>query len=78
MPSFLNYFSSHFLLTSSLILDLHDEPGVLRANRNSFDPIKQFFDRAVTLAANGHPVDKVTHSLPSPLAVVFPFHFLFF
>ena len=38
---------------------LHDEPSVLRANRNHFDPILQFYDRAVTLAMNGHPVDKV-------------------
>ncbi len=38
---------------------LHDEPSVLRANRNKFDPLLQFCDRAVTLAMNGHPVDKV-------------------
>ena len=38
---------------------LHDEPGVLRANRNDFDAVKQFLDRAVTLAVNGHPIDKV-------------------
>ncbi|GBG25517.1 Elongator complex protein 3 [Hondaea fermentalgiana] len=38
---------------------LHDEPSVLRANRNRFDPVLQFFDRAVTLAMNGHPVDKI-------------------
>lgn len=38
---------------------LHDEPAVLRANRNKFDPILQFHDRAVTLAMNGHPVDKI-------------------
>ena len=34
---------------------LHDEPSVLRANRNNFDPVLQFYDRAVTLAMNGHP-----------------------
>ena len=38
---------------------LHDEPGVLRANRNGFDPVLQFHDRAATLAMNGHPVDKI-------------------
>lgn len=38
---------------------LHDEPSVLRANRNDFDPVLQFCDRAVTLAMNGHPVDKI-------------------
>ena len=38
---------------------LHDEPSVLRANRNDFDAVKQFCDRAVTLAINGHPVDKI-------------------
>ncbi|KAG3092451.1 hypothetical protein PI124_g16930 [Phytophthora idaei] len=38
---------------------LHDEPSVLRANRNDFDPVLQFCDRCVTLAINGHPVDKI-------------------
>ena len=38
---------------------LHDEPSVLRANRNDFDPVRQFCDRAATLAMNGHPVDKI-------------------
>ncbi|RLN69326.1 hypothetical protein BBJ29_000233 [Phytophthora kernoviae] len=38
---------------------LHDEPSVLRANRNDFDPVLQFSDRCVTLAMNGHPVDKI-------------------
>lgn len=38
---------------------LHDEPSVLRANRNYFDPVLQFYDRAATLAMNGHPVDKI-------------------
>jgi len=32
---------------------------VLRANRNKFDPVLQFHDRAATLAMNGHPVDKI-------------------
>jgi histone acetyltransferase (RNA polymerase elongator complex component) len=38
---------------------LHDEPSVLRANQNEFDPVLQFTDRAATLAMNGHPVDKI-------------------
>lgn len=38
---------------------LKDEPAVQRANRNNFDPIKQFFDRATTHFINGHPVDKI-------------------
>ena len=38
---------------------LHDEPSVLRANMNQFDPVLQFTDRAATLSQNGHPLDKV-------------------
>lgn len=38
---------------------LLEEPGVLRANRNKFDPILQFNDRAETLKKMGHPIDKV-------------------
>lgn len=38
---------------------LHDEPSVLRANRNDFDAVLQFFDRVATLTANGHPADKI-------------------
>lgn len=38
---------------------LHDEPSVLRANINNFDPVLQFSDRAATLSQNGHPLDKV-------------------
>jgi ELP3 family radical SAM enzyme/protein acetyltransferase len=38
---------------------LHDEPAVRRANQNAFDPVLQFTDRAATLLANGHPVDKI-------------------
>jgi len=38
---------------------LRDEPAVLRANENGFDAVLQFTDRAATLAANGHPVDKI-------------------
>ncbi|KAJ8601189.1 hypothetical protein CTAYLR_003217 [Chrysophaeum taylorii] len=38
---------------------LRDEPAVLRANQNRFDPVLQFTERCATLAQNGHPVDKV-------------------
>jgi len=38
---------------------LHDEPAVLRANQNHFDAELQFIERAATLAAIGHPVDKI-------------------
>ena len=38
---------------------LYDEPAVLRANQNAFDPILQFTDRAMNLANMGHPVDKI-------------------
>jgi ELP3 family radical SAM enzyme/protein acetyltransferase len=31
----------------------------MRANRNHFDPVLQFYDRAMTLMTNGHPVDKI-------------------
>lgn len=37
---------------------LTNEPGVLRANRNGFDCVKQFRSRIGTLRANGHPIDK--------------------
>mmetsp|Transcript_46486 Transcript_46486/g.108308 ORF Transcript_46486/g.108308 Transcript_46486/m.108308 type:complete len:767 (+) Transcript_46486:73-2373(+) len=38
---------------------LSTEPAVARANQNEFDPVKQFYDRAGTLAKQGHTVDKV-------------------
>lgn len=38
---------------------LYDEPSVIRANNNNFDPILQFTDRANTLHKNGHPIDKI-------------------
>ena len=38
---------------------LKDEPAVARANRNEFDPIRQFYDRASTYYTIGHPVDKI-------------------
>lgn len=38
---------------------LHDEPSVIRANQNKFDPVLQFTDRATTLHKNGHAVDKI-------------------
>lgn len=38
---------------------LLDEPGVRRANANSFDPLYQFWDRANTYRALGHIIDKI-------------------
>lgn len=38
---------------------LLNEPGVRRANRLQFDPIRQFTDRVKSLVAIGHPADKV-------------------
>lgn len=38
---------------------LHDEPSVLRANMNGFDPVLQFTDRLLSLVYNGHPADKI-------------------
>ena len=38
---------------------LFHEPAVKRANRNGFDPVKQFNDRADALTMCGHPVDKI-------------------
>lgn len=38
---------------------LSTEPAVARANQNDFDPVRQFYDRAGTLAKQGHTVDKV-------------------
>jgi histone acetyltransferase (RNA polymerase elongator complex component) len=38
---------------------LSTEPAVARANQNEFDPVKQFYDRAGTLAKQGHTVDKI-------------------
>ncbi|AYV78359.1 MAG: hypothetical protein Edafosvirus10_34 [Edafosvirus sp.] len=35
------------------------EPGVLRANKNGFDCVRQFWDRANAYIMMGHPVDKV-------------------
>jgi ELP3 family radical SAM enzyme/protein acetyltransferase len=35
------------------------EPGVQRANRNGFDCVRQFTDRANAYIVNGHPVDKI-------------------
>jgi len=58
---------------------LHDEPSVLRANRNEFDAVLQFFDRVATLTANGHPADKIEllilggtwHSYPETYRIEF-------
>ncbi|KAG5183177.1 ELP3 like acetyltransferase [Tribonema minus] len=38
---------------------LHDEPGVLRANRCGFDSVTQFRDRISVYVINGHPIDKI-------------------
>lgn len=38
---------------------LKGEPGVMRANRNEFDCIRQMHDRMNTLYNIGHPVDKL-------------------
>jgi len=38
---------------------LHDEPGVLRANRCKFDAVMQFRDRLSVYLINGHPIDKI-------------------
>lgn len=38
---------------------LLNEPGVRRANRMEFDPVRQFNDRVSSLVAIGHPADKV-------------------
>ena len=38
---------------------LRDEPAVLRANQNGFDPVLQFFDRVGAYAAMGHRLDKI-------------------
>eukprot|EP00746_Dinoflagellata_sp_MGD_P165673 gnl/MRDRNA2_/MRDRNA2_95088_c0_seq1.p1 gnl/MRDRNA2_/MRDRNA2_95088_c0~~gnl/MRDRNA2_/MRDRNA2_95088_c0_seq1.p1 ORF type:complete len:748 (+),score=151.51 gnl/MRDRNA2_/MRDRNA2_95088_c0_seq1:73-2316(+) len=38
---------------------LSTEPAVARANQNDFCPVRQFYDRADTLAKQGHTVDKV-------------------
>lgn len=38
---------------------LSTEPAVARANQNQFDPVRQFYDRAGTLAKQGHTVDKI-------------------
>ena len=38
---------------------LSTEPAVARANQNKFDPVRQVFDRAATLARQGHKIDKI-------------------
>ena len=38
---------------------LFDEPAVIRANANNFDPVMQFMDRAHTMYLKGHKVDKI-------------------
>ena len=36
-----------------------DGPSTRRANDNDFDPVKQFYDRAMVLKNNGHDIDKI-------------------
>ena len=38
---------------------ISSEPAVSRANRNNFDAVAQFFDRANALELCGHPIDKI-------------------
>ena len=38
---------------------IHNEPAVLRANRDEFDPILQIYDRTDALTNCGHNVDKI-------------------
>jgi ELP3 family radical SAM enzyme/protein acetyltransferase len=38
---------------------LHDEPAVLRSNKNNFIPLEQIYDRLKVLEINGHPLDKI-------------------
>ena len=38
---------------------LSDEPAVLRANRNKFNPVLQIYDRTDALESCGHVVDKI-------------------
>jgi ELP3 family radical SAM enzyme/protein acetyltransferase len=38
---------------------LKGEPGVLRANRNEFDCVRQMYDRMTALYNNGHDMDKL-------------------
>jgi ELP3 family radical SAM enzyme/protein acetyltransferase len=38
---------------------LSREPACLRASRNEFDPIKQIYDRLLSLEKMGHPLDKL-------------------
>jgi ELP3 family radical SAM enzyme/protein acetyltransferase len=38
---------------------LKSEPAVARANKNEFDAIRQFNDRATILQQNGHMIDKI-------------------
>jgi len=38
---------------------LSGEPGVIRANENNFDACRQIWNRATSLALEGHPVDKI-------------------
>ena len=47
-----------YIYTYSCYMSIRPE-AVARANQNEFDPVRQFYDRAGTLAKQGHTVDKV-------------------
>ncbi|MFA5441963.1 MAG: tRNA uridine(34) 5-carboxymethylaminomethyl modification radical SAM/GNAT enzyme Elp3 [Candidatus Paceibacterota bacterium] len=38
---------------------LKNEPAIMRALRNNFDPYRQVEERIISLEKNGHPVDKI-------------------
>ena len=54
---------------------LHDEPAVLRANRNEFDVISQILDRLNTLEINGHPIDKIELLILGGTFTSYPTHY---
>jgi len=38
---------------------INTEPGAMRALLNQFDPIKQVWNRLLSLTLTGHPTDKI-------------------
>jgi elongator complex protein 3 len=38
---------------------INTEPGAMRALLNNFDPIKQVYNRLLSLTLTGHAVDKI-------------------
>ncbi len=38
---------------------LNNEPAVMRAERNNYQPIEQVWDRLQSLYTEGHPIDKI-------------------